>query len=98
MRMSLNPFGQVYVLCSGRITVRWYGHDSAVVYDEADASLRQVGAVAAELLGLLGPEPRSVEQMTAALLDGTPEHEDLRLVEHTLGDFVGLGWARCGAA
>ena len=96
--MSPNQSGKVYALCPGRLAVRWYEHDSAVVYDEADASLRQVGAVAAELLGLLGQEPRGVEQLAAALLDEAPESEDLQLVERTLGDFVSLGWARCGVA
>ena len=96
--MASNPFDRIYVLCPGRIAVRWCERDSAVVYDEADASLRQVGAVAAELLGLLGQQPRCVAQLAAALLDEAPESEDLQLVERALGDFVSLGWVRVGVA
>ena len=96
--MASTPFDKVYVLCPGRIAVRWCEPDSPVIYDEADASLRQVGAVAAELLGLLDQQPRSVAQLAAALLDEAPESEDLQLVERTLGDFVSLGWVRCRVA
>ncbi len=96
--MSSNEPARVYVLCRGRLAVQWYQQDSAVIYDEADASLRRIGTIAAELLGLLSQEPGSVAQLAAALLDEVPESEDLQLVERTLGDFVSLGWARCEAA
>ena len=96
--MSSNQLVNVYAMCPGRIAVRWCQRDSAVIYDEADASLRQVSAVVAQLLGLLGREPRAVDQLAAALLGEAPEIEDLKLVERTLGDFVSLGWARCGVA
>jgi hypothetical protein len=96
--MSFNQSGRIFHLAADRLTLRRCSQDSSVVYDDADASLRQVSAVTGELLDLLGQGPGSVEQLAAALLGDVPEVEDLALVERTLGDFVDLGWVHGGVA
>jgi len=62
-----------------------------VLYDDADASLRILTPVAAELLQLLGQGNASSTQLAAALLGGEPEPIEVALVEQALENFVSMG-------
>lgn len=82
----------VFSLASpGRFHRRHWAGEGGVLYDDADASLRILTPVVAELLQHLEQGSATSAQLAAALLGEAPEFEDIALVEQALERFVNMG-------